>query len=99
MQQLASLSNVNWKNVDLKTNLGGRTNLNRRHLKEWITRLIQSGEVPDAEQILSNEICGVIGQGLLAPPPVATSNIVSDNEWPRRDSPLRVRMPKPPNQR
>jgi len=98
---LSPLSNIDW-NLDNKDEYGlaslkGRGNLNVPHLKMWMQRAIEHGEVFSWEEIHNSELASLPGRGLNAPPSNEglTISLEADSDpWPGV-LPLQVSIPKP----
>ena len=84
---LEPMSNVDWKNRDLRARLGGRTNTNRKHLAEWMKRTIDLGIAYDAEEIFDESIRGESGRGLISNPADAEILQISPILARRRQAP------------
>lgn len=98
---LSPLRNIDW-NLDNKdpnglASLKGRGNLNVPHLKMWMKRAIEHGEVYTWEEIHNPELCSLPGRGLNAKPSNEGLTITLEGDsqpWPGV-MPLQVQIPKP----
>ena len=95
MQEMAPIRWVDWDSRVLKrSNLGGRTNTNIRHLNLWLRTAIENGLQHSAEEILDPDIESVPGKGIISLPKAMTPIQTSVTDFPGYKS-LNLEVEKP----
>jgi len=90
-----SIPEIDWRYGRLEEKLGGRTNDNHRHLKNFMITAVKGKAKYDHTDVMSEDIKSHPGKGILAPPARRKINFGTGSpNWPR-SSPVILEMDKP----
>ena len=90
-----SIPEIDWRYGRLEEKLGGRTNVNLSHLKNFMITAVKRNAKYDHRDVMSEDIKSHPGKGILAPPTRRKINFGTGSpKWPR-SSPVTLEMDKP----